>query len=84
MASYEPVVRAHASKAVVLYRQRLAELERLAGFPIAPDGSNGARSKEDARRYLAALDQVAGSVAVVSARLVMRRAAMENGLDADL
>lgn len=84
VSTYADVVRLHASRAVLLCRDRLGELERLAGFAIAPDGSNGARSAEDVERCVRPVETVAGPVAAISARLLLRRAATEAGLQVNL
>ncbi len=70
----------HAVRAALLYKDRWAELERLCGFRIAADGTNGATSPQDVERYLKAVETVGGPVAVVSARLVIKKAAAEAGL----
>ncbi len=80
VSTYADVVRAHACRAAVLYKDRWCELERLCGFRIAPDGTNGAASAQDVERYLKAVETVGGAVAVVSARLVLKKAAAEAGL----
>ncbi len=82
--SYGDVVRVHACRLAVLCRDRLGEVARLAGFPSGPDGSNGAATAADVARYVTAVETVAGPVAAISARLVLRRAASEAGLPVDL
>lgn len=65
--TYADVIKAHACRAALLYKDRWAELERICGFRIAPDRSNGASTPQDVERYLKAVETVAGTVAVVSA-----------------
>lgn len=84
ISTYADVVRAHASRAAVLYRDKWAEVERICGFRIAADGTNGAVSAHDVDRYLKAVEAVGGAVAVVSARLVLKKAAAEAGLPLSL
>lgn len=81
MAGYADVVASHAKRAMALYKNRAGDLQRLSGLSIAPDGTNNAKTREDVVRYLKALEQVGGPVAIVSARLVMKQAAKAQGLD---
>lgn len=80
---YGDVIKAHASRAVFLYKNRVEELERLSGLTFAGDGSNNGATKQDVTRYLKAVEAVGGTVAAVSARLLMRKVALEMGLDAN-
>ncbi len=83
VGNYGDVIRAHASRAVLLYKNRVGDLERLSGLTLAGDGSNSGASKQDVVRYLKAVEAVGGTVAAVSARLLMKKVAMDMGLDAD-
>lgn len=83
VTTYNDVIKTHAARAVFLYKNRLAELQQVSGLTIGPDGNNTARTKEDVLRYLKAIEVVGGPVAVVSARLVMKKAAMEAHLEAN-
>lgn len=80
-AGYAEVVAVHAKKAMVLYKTKTEMLRQYSGLQIAEDGSNNAHSREDVMRYLQALEKVGGPVAVISARMVMKQAAIANGLD---
>lgn len=84
VANYEEVVRLHACRLALLCGDRLGEVARMAGFPIAPDGSNGATTAADVASYVKAVETVMGPVAAISARLVLKRAASEAGLRVDL
>lgn len=50
---------------------KMERVARLAGLEIAADGTNTASSRQDADRYLAALKEVLGSLAVASARMAI-------------
>ncbi|MDA8065895.1 MAG: hypothetical protein M0031_10420 [Thermaerobacter sp.] len=80
-AAYQEVVRVHAAKAMLLYRDQLDRLLEGSGLLIGAGGRNSASSKEDVRHYLSAVEQVGGHVAAAAARLMMKRVARELGLD---
>lgn len=82
-AAYQEVVRVHAAKAMLLYRDQLDRLLEGSGLLIGAGGRNSASSKEDVRHYLSAVEQVGGHVAAAAARLMMKRVARELGLDDD-
>lgn len=71
MADYAEAVKAHARVAVQVYKQKLSEIEKLAGFKIFPNGGNGAKTGEDAKRYVRAIQTVCGPTAYVSAKLLI-------------
>jgi hypothetical protein len=83
--SWAQAVQAHAKVAVRLYDP--VEIQNVAskcGFVINDDGSNGARSASDARRYVAGLKEAFGPVAGISAELLIRAAVGRLGLKGSL
>ena len=80
MATYSDAIKAHARNAVKIYKEKLAEIERLAGFKILPDGSNAASTAEDVQRYVTAIQSVGGLVGYTSAKMQVRNAILKLGL----
>jgi hypothetical protein len=80
MATYGDAIKEHARIAAQLYKSKLAEIEKLAGFAISPDGSNSASSRDDVKRYLLAIQSVGGMVGFTSAKMVVANAINKQGL----
>ncbi|MEW6544869.1 MAG: hypothetical protein AB1411_14825 [Nitrospirota bacterium] len=80
MADYSDAIREHTKMAAQLYKTRLPEIEKLAGFSIFPDGSNTASKAEDVKRYLLAIQTVGGAVSFTSAKMVVTNAIHRLGL----
>ena len=80
MATYSDAVKEHARNAVKIYKEKLAEIERLAGFKIQPDGSNTASTSEDVQRYVMAIQSVGGLVGYTSAKMQVRNAILRMSL----
>ena len=80
MATYSDAVKEHARNAARIYKEKLAEIERLAGFTILPDGSNAASTADDVRRYVMAIQSVGGLVGYTSAKMQVRNAILKLGL----
>lgn len=76
---YADAVKAHAKHAVVLYKAKIPQLERLSGLKFAPDGSNTAASVEDVQRYLTAIKAIGGQVAFISAKLLLTNTLRKQG-----
>ena len=81
--SYGEVIRAHAQRAMKLYPQKMAEVQRLAGVQIFADGDNNAKTELHVRHYLKAVGEVLGDVALVSARISLQAEARRRKLNAD-
>lgn len=79
-ATYRDVVKEHARIAAQIYKAKLVEIEKLAGFRIFPDGDNSASTAEDVKRYLAAIQAVGGTVSFTSAKMVLSNAVHKLGL----
>lgn len=79
-ASYRDAVKEHAKIAAQIYKAKLGEIEKLAGFRIFPDGDNTASTGEDVKRYLAAIQSVGGAVSFTSAKMVVTNAVHKLGL----
>jgi len=79
-ATYSDAVREHARIAAQLYKARLDEIQKLAGFSILPDGANMAATGEDVKRYLQAIQTVGGMVSFNSAKMVVTNAIHKLGL----
>lgn len=80
MATYGDAIKEHARIAAQLYKSKLAEIEKIAGFAIAADGSNSASSSDDVKRYLQAIQTVGGLVGLTSAKMVVTNAINKQGL----
>jgi hypothetical protein len=80
MATYGDAIKEHARIAVQIYKSKLAEIEKIAGFAISQDGSNSASSGDDVKRYLQAIQSVGGMVGATSAKLVVTNAINKQGL----
>lgn len=80
MATYSDAVKEHAHNAVRIYKEKWAEVERLAGFKILPDGTNAASTADDVQRYVKAIQTVAGLVGYTSAKMQITNAIMKHGL----
>jgi hypothetical protein len=80
MATYGDAIKEHARIAVQLYKSKLPEIEKIAGFAIAADGSNSASSGDDVKRYLQAIQSAGGMVGFTSAKLVVMNAINKLGL----
>jgi hypothetical protein len=80
MATYGDAIKEHARIAAQLYKNKLAEIEKIAGFAIAADGSNSASSGDDVKRYLQAIQTVGGLVGLTSAKMVVTNAINKQGL----
>lgn len=78
--NYAEVVKAHAKHAVVLYKAKLPQLERLSGLQFSPDGSNTAKTAEDVQRYLTAVKAVGGQIAFISAKMLLTNTLRKLGL----
>ena len=81
MNGYDEVVKAHAVCVKNLYAARWSDFLKLSGLSIRDDGGNDATTIEDAAKYLTAVEEIAGPVGVVSARMTMQNRARELGLD---
>lgn len=79
-ASYNAAIKEHARLTAQIYKARLDEIQKLAGFTISADGSNTAATGEDVRRYLKAVQTVGGPVAFISAKLLVTNAIHKLGL----
>ncbi|MBI5855015.1 MAG: hypothetical protein HZB35_07270 [Nitrospirae bacterium] len=80
MATYGDAIKEHARIAVQIYKSKLPEIEKIAGFMISPDGSNTACSCEDVKRYLQAIQSAGGMVGFTSAKMVVTNAIHKAGL----
>jgi hypothetical protein len=80
MATYSDAVKAHAQNASKIYKEKWAEIERLAGLKILPDGTNTASTADDVQRYVKAIQAVAGLVGYTSAKMQVRNAILKLGL----
>ncbi len=80
MLTYSDAVKEHARNAVKIYKEKWAEIERLAGFKILPDGSNTASTSEDVQRYVKAIQSVGGFVGYTSAKMQVTNAILKMGL----
>ena len=80
MPDYTDAIKEHAKMATQIYKARIAEIEKLAGFKIFPDGSNTASKGEDVKRYLQAIQTVGGAVSFISAKMVITNAIAKFGL----
>lgn len=80
MATYSDVVKEHAKNAAKIYKEKLAEIERLAGFKILPDGTNTASTADDVQRYVMAIQSVGGLVGYTSAKMQIKHAILKLGL----
>ena len=80
MNPYAEVIAAHAQRAVRLYAAKKDELCKLSRLTFQADGANGATSKADVDRYIAAIEKIGGAVATTSARMAMNAKAAELGV----
>lgn len=80
MAMYSDAIKEHARNATQLYKDKWAEIEKLAGFKILPDGTNTASRPEDVQCYVKAIQSVVGNVAYVSAKMQITNAIHQLGL----
>ena len=76
---YAEAIKAHAKHALVLYKAKIPQLERLSGLHFEPDGSNTARTVEDIQHYLTAIKAVGGQVASISAKLLLANTLLKLG-----
>jgi hypothetical protein len=76
---YADAVKAHARHAVILYKAKIPQLERLTGLKFSPDGSNTATTVEDVQHYLTAIKAIAGQVAFISAKLLLTNTLRKQG-----
>ncbi len=80
-AAWSAAIEAHARRAARIYApEKLEAVARVAGLSIAPDGSNGAASRDDVQAYLRAVERVLGAMAVASARMAILNRLRELGL----
>lgn len=80
MATYGDAVKEHARNAARIYKEKWAEIERLAGFKILPDGTNTASTSDDVQRYIKAIESVGGFVGYTSAKMQITNAILKHGL----
>lgn len=80
MSTYSDAIKEHARNAAKIYKEKWAEIERLAGFKILPDGSNAASTSEDVQRYVTAIQSVGGFVGYTSAKMQVTNAILKLGL----
>jgi hypothetical protein len=81
IVSWDKIVARHLVLAGRIYdAQQIAQLGKLSGLALQPDGRNSAKHAGDVKRYLEAVRQVCGEIAFASAKLQCTVAAKEHGL----